>query len=60
MNSSNIMNLTMSKLFSTSLQQEDAEFIIQLLAHQKNDQAQRIAADLDERYRWNYRSSAIK
>lgn len=54
------MNLTLSKLFSTTLQQEDAELVIQLLAKQKNDRARRIAADLNERYRWNYNTSAIK
>lgn len=53
------MNFTISKLFSTTLQQEDAQFIIQLLSKQKNDKAQQLALDLNERYQWNYRKSAI-
>ena len=57
---SKTMNFTISKLFSTNLHQEDAEFVIQLLAKQKNSKAQQLAADLDERFRWNYRTSAIK
>ena len=57
---SKTMTLTMPKLFSTTLQQEDAELVIQLLAKQKNSKAQQLAADLDERFRWNYRTSAIK
>ena len=54
------MNLTLDKLFSVNLQQKDAELIIQLLAQQKNSKAQQLAADLNDRYKWNYRTSAIK
>ena len=58
--SSKTMNNTMTRVFTTNLQQEDAELIIRILSRRKDEKAQRLAADLDERFRWNYRVSAIK
>ena len=54
------MNLTLSKIFTVNIQQEDAEMIIQLLAKQKNSKAQQLAVDLNDRYKWNYRDSALR
>lgn len=50
----------MEKLFTANLQQEDAQLIITILSKRKDENAQRLAADLNERFVWNYRRSAIK
>ena len=60
MNLSKTMNFTISRVFTANLQQEDAEMIIRILSKRKDEKAQRLAADLDERFRWNYRTSAIR
>lgn len=54
------MTLTMEKLFTTNLQQEDAKLIITILSKRKDEKSQKLAADLNERFVWNYRHSAIK
>lgn len=54
------MNTTMDKLFAVQLQKEQAELIITQLSKVKRPEAQQLAQDLNERFVWNYRKSAIK
>ena len=54
------MNFTISKLFTANLQKEDAELIIQILSKRKDSKCQQLAADLNDRFKWNYRTSAIR
>lgn len=50
----------MEKLFTLQVQQSDAELIIRSLQQSKESKANQIAEDLNERFIWNYRQSAIK
>lgn len=49
----------MEKLFTVQIQKQHAELMITLLAQSKTKEAQQLAKDLNERYQWNYRKSAI-
>lgn len=53
------MNLTLDKLFEVNLQKEDAKLMIHALSQKADSRSRQIAFDLNERYEWNYRESAI-
>lgn len=51
--------LTLDKLFELKIQKEDAKLMILALSQKEDSKSRQIALDLNERFQWNYRESAL-